>query len=147
VPQEHFPVLWLGRTAVISLPVEIDITNAGAVREDLLSVLNREPATLIVDMSGTTFCDSAGVNALVRAHRRATASETKIRLVLTAPAVLRVLAITGVDRLIKVYPSVAGALDTSDRLIKEDRAIQEREAKPGQAGAAPDPEGRAAQPG
>lgn len=133
MPQEHFPLLWLGRTAVISLPVEIDITNAGAVREDLLSLLNREPATLIVDMGGTTFCDSVGVNALVRAHRRATASETQIRLVATAPAVLRVLAITGVDRLMKVYPSVAEALDTSDRLIREDRLA--------------DPDGWAARPG
>jgi anti-anti-sigma factor len=147
VPQEHFPVLWLDRAAVISLPVEVDITNAGQVREDLLSVLNREPVTLVVDMGRTTFCDSAGVNALVRAHRRATASEAEIRLVVTAPAILRVLAITGVDHLLKVYPSVAEALDTSDQLIKEDRVIQEEKAKPGYADPATDPEGWAAQPG
>jgi anti-sigma B factor antagonist len=144
VPQEHFPVLWLDRVAVISLPVEIDITNAGLVRDDLLSVLNREPDMLIVDMGGTTFCDSVGVNALVRAHRRATASAAQIRLVVTAPAVLRVLAITGVDHLLKVYPSVAVALETSDRPIQEDRLIQDEE--PGYAGAATDPEGWAAQP-
>jgi anti-sigma B factor antagonist len=144
VPQERFPVLWLDRAAVISLPVEIDITNAGQVREDLLSVLNREPVTLIVDMGGTTFCDSAGVNALVRAHRRATASEAEIRLVVTAPGVLRVLAITGVDHLLKVYPSVAVALETA-RAMGPDAARQDEQA-PGYAGAATDPEGWAAQP-
>jgi anti-anti-sigma factor len=131
VPQEHFPVLWLDRVAVISLPVEIDITNAGQVRDDLLSVLNREPDTLIVDMGGSTFCDSAGVNALVRAHRRATASEAEIRLVVTAPAVLRVLAITGVDHLLKVYPSVAVALEPLEVPRQEADATDEgRAAQP-----------------
>jgi len=145
VPQERFPVLWLDRAAVISLPVEIDITNADQVREDLLSVLNREPVTLIVDMGRTTFCDSAGVNALVRAHRRATAIEAEIRLVVTAPGVLRVLAITGVDHLLKVYPSVAVALETARAMGPGDAARQDEQA-PGYAGAATDPEGWAAQP-
>jgi anti-sigma B factor antagonist len=110
VPRERSPVLWVGRTAVISVPPEIDMTNADQVRDDLLSVLNRGPATLIVDMGGTTFCNSSGVNAMIRAHRRATACESHMRLVVTAPAVRRVLSITGLDHLIEVYPSVAAAL-------------------------------------
>jgi anti-sigma B factor antagonist len=96
--------------AVVSLPAEIDISVADQVREDLLSVLNRGPAALIVDMGKTTFCDSAGLHALVRAHKRAEASHADMRLVVTARAVQRVLTITGVDRLIAVVPSVSSAL-------------------------------------
>ncbi len=114
MPQERLPVAWLGEAAVITLPEEIDISNSEQVREELLSLLNRGPAVLIVDMAETTFCDSAGVNALVRAHRRATASDAEIRLVLTSRGVERVLAITGVDRLITIYPSVAAALNEGD---------------------------------
>ncbi len=110
MPQERFPVVWLGTAAVLTLPDEIDISNADQVREDLLSVLNRGAATLVVDMGGTTFCDSAGVNAIVRAHKRATASGAEMRLIVAAPGVQRVLAITGVDQLIAVYPSVAASL-------------------------------------
>jgi anti-sigma B factor antagonist len=110
MPQERFPVAWLGEAAVITLPEEIDISNSEQVREELLSLLNRGPAVLIVDMAETTFCDSAGVNALVRAHKRATANGAEIRLVLASPGVQRVLAITGVDRLIPVYPSVTASL-------------------------------------
>ena len=113
MPHEHFPVLWVGRAAVISLPAEIDIINADLIRDDLLSLLNRGPATLIVDMSGTTFCNSAGVNALLRARRRATVSESQIWLVVTAPTVRRVLSITGVDYLMEIYPSVTAALDAT----------------------------------
>jgi anti-sigma B factor antagonist len=115
VPQERFPVAWLGVAAVITLPEEIDISNADQVRDELLSLLNRGPAMLIVDMAQTTFCDSAGVNALVRAHKRASANGTEIRLVVASPGVRRVLAITGVDRLICVYPTVAASLDEADQ--------------------------------
>jgi anti-sigma B factor antagonist len=110
VPQERFPVTWLGEAAVITLPEEIDISNADQVRDDLLSLLNRGPAVMIVDMAQTTFCDSAGVNALVRAHKRATANGADMRLIVTSPGVQRILNITGVDSLITVYPSVTTAL-------------------------------------
>jgi anti-sigma B factor antagonist len=103
-------VAWLGEAAVITLPEEIDISNADQVRDDLLTLLNRGPAALIVDMAQTTFCDSAGVNALVRAHKRATADGADMRLIVAAPGVARILAITGVDRLIAVYPSVIASL-------------------------------------
>jgi len=134
MPQERFPVAWLGEAAMITLPEEIDISNSEQVREELLSLLNRGPAVLIVDMAETTFCDSAGVNALVRAHKRATANGAEIRLVVASLGVQRVLAITGVDRLIPVYPSMTASL-----------------AEPGEpaepAEAHRDPDDRAAQPG
>ena len=111
--REHYPVLWIGQTAVVSLPTEIDITNADQVREDLLSVLNQGAALLIADLSRTTFCDSAGVSALARGFRRAEASQSEMRLVVSTVAVQRVLALTGVDRLLHTYPSVAASLAAS----------------------------------
>ena len=69
--QEHYPVLWIGQVAVVTLPAEIDVTNADMVREELLGVLNQGAVLLIADLSKTSFCDSAGVSALVRIFRRA----------------------------------------------------------------------------
>jgi anti-sigma B factor antagonist len=106
-------VLWDGQVAVVTLVAEIDVTNADEVREQLLSVVNQGASVLIADMSQTTFCDSAGVTALVRAYRRATEGGTKFRAVVTSLAVRRVLEITGVDRLIDTYPTVAKALGSS----------------------------------
>ena len=139
-------MLWLGRVAVVSLPVEIDISNADQIREDLLSVVNRGATTLVVDMSATTFCDSAGVNALVRTLKRATANSTGMRLVVSTHAVRRVLDITGVDHLIDIYPSVAASLAAADQGRPAEKA------RPGTAGAQAepavqtDPNGWAAQP-
>jgi anti-sigma B factor antagonist len=102
--------MWIGRAAVVTLPAEIDVSNADAVREDLLSVVNQGAVLLIADMSETTFCDSAGVSALVRTFRRAAENASVMRLVASTPAVQRVLGITGVDRVIDTYPSVAASL-------------------------------------
>jgi anti-sigma B factor antagonist len=136
--------VWLSKVAVVTLPVEIDIANAGQVRDDLLSVLNRGAAALVVDMGGTRFCDSAGVNALVRAHKRATASGSEMRLVVSAPAVQRVLDITGVDRLMDIYPSVAASLAGADQPGPDGKASPPYN---GYHAAPADPGDKAAQPG
>ena len=107
---ERYPVLWIGQVSVVTLPPEIDVTNADAIREELLAVLNQGAAMLVADMSKTVFCDSSGVSALVRVFRHAATSGAAIRLVVSTPAVHRVFSITGVDRLVDVYPSVAASL-------------------------------------
>ncbi len=89
---------------------EVDITNAEGLRDALLSALNDGALGLVVDMTMTTFLDSAGVTALVRASRRATASEATLRLAAAAAPVLRVLNLVGIDQLVAVHPSVAAAL-------------------------------------
>ena len=91
------------------LPAEIDATNADVVREALLSVLNAGALGLVVDMTATTFCDSSGITALVRAARRAGANGATMRLAMTAPPVLRVFNLVGIDRLIDIYPSADAA--------------------------------------
>lgn len=119
-------MLWIGQVAVVALPVEIDVTNAAAVREDLLAVLNRGAVLLVADLSKTTFCDSAGVSALVRTFRRAAASASGMRLVVSTPAVQRVLSITGVDRLLDIFPSVAASLaGPYDQVSKSDKPSSE----------------------
>jgi anti-anti-sigma factor len=115
VPDELCRVLWTDRTAVVSLPTEIDVTNSSQVHEDLLAVVNRGADVMIADLSRTRFCDSSGITALVRAFRRATSGGTKMRLAVNGSAVERVLTLTGIDRLIETYPTVADALGSSKR--------------------------------
>lgn len=103
-------MLWIGQAAVVTLPAEIDMTNAEMVREELASVLDQGAAPLVADLSTTNFCDSAAVSALVRTFRRARASGRGMRLVVGTPAVQRVLSITGVDRLVATFPSVSASL-------------------------------------
>lgn len=109
MPEEGFPVQWTGRCAVITLPSEVDTSNGDQIRSDLLTAIDQGAAPLIVDLSTTTFCDSAGVKAVVSAYRRAVTKGTDIRLVIASPMVRRVFALTEADRLVLVYTTLAEA--------------------------------------
>lgn len=110
VSEERFPVTWSGRTAVVTAVGEVDLTNAEGLRDALLSALDAGALGLVVDLTATTFLDSAGVTALSRASRRGQASEATLRLAVTAASVLRVLNLVGIDQLIEVHPSVTEAV-------------------------------------
>ncbi|MBO0810285.1 MAG: STAS domain-containing protein [Actinobacteria bacterium] len=109
MPEEGYPVQWTGRCAVITLPSEVDTSNGDQIRSDLLTAIDQGAAPLIVDLSATTFCDSAGVKAIVSAYRRAVTKGTNIRLVIASPTVRRVFALTEADRLVSVYTTLAEA--------------------------------------
>jgi len=108
--RDAFEVWWTGPQAVVSLPEHIDVSNAGQIRELLLSVINRGALVLIADMSATVSCDNAGADAVVRAYQRAVVSGAQLRLVVAAPIVRRLLALEGLDRLVSIYPSVEAAV-------------------------------------
>ncbi len=110
MPEVGFPVEMAGGVPVVAAPGEIDITSADDLRTALVAAAARGHGTFVVDMSLTRFCDSSGLHALVAAHRRAQAEGGEVLLVVSDAAVLRVLAITGVDQVIPNFTSLDEAL-------------------------------------
>ena len=103
---------------------------------------------VIADMTATTFCDSAGVTALVGAVRKANSSGAGLRVAASAPTVIRVLGITGVDQLIEIYPSVAAAMaDPGSETAHQGPAAHSGPAGQADPGGQADPDGHAPQPG
>ena len=109
VVEDSRAVEWDGGQAVVTLPEHIGASNAGQVRDTLLSVINLGAATVIADMTATVTCDHAGADAVVRAWQRTVSSGTELRLVVTAGSVSRVLGLRGLDRQVSVYPSLEAA--------------------------------------
>jgi anti-sigma B factor antagonist len=106
-----YPFQMAGGVPVVTAPAEIDTTTAGQLRAILFEWHTRGHATVVVDMTGTQFCDSAGLRELVRAHKRARAEGGELRLVLPAVgAVPHVFAFTGLDRLIPHFAALEQAL-------------------------------------
>jgi anti-sigma B factor antagonist len=100
---------------VVTTPAEIDLTTAEQLRMVLLRAAARRQTTVVVDMTRTRFCDSAGLTVLVRAHKRALAEGGELRLVVPADgAVARILAITRLDCVMPLFDSLEEAL-TSGR--------------------------------
>ena len=110
MPEASFPVGMAGGVAVVAAPEEIDIGNAAVLRAALLQAAAHGHGTVVVDMSRTQFCDSAGLNVLVRAHKRAQADGGELLLVICGAAVLRIFAVTGIDYLIPRFASLDEAL-------------------------------------
>ncbi len=97
---------------VVTLPREIDLVNASQVHDALTLARESGTAVVVADATETTFCDCAGVRALVCAHRQAAAAGTDLRVAAPAgPAVRRVLELTGADQVLHTYPSLPAALD------------------------------------
>ncbi len=90
---EDYKLRRVGQYGVVTLPAEVDVTNADEIRQALLSAASQ---------------DVAGVQAIIAAYRQATATGTELRLVATA--VLRILTLVGVDQLTPIYPAPEAAL-------------------------------------
>lgn len=95
---------------VVTLPAEIDISNADGIGEELCAAFAPGVRTVIADMTGTRFCDSSGISVLIQAHRKARANNAELRLVALSTTVLRALTLVKIDHLLPVYPSLAVAL-------------------------------------
>jgi anti-sigma B factor antagonist len=106
----RFPVDVVKGVPVVAAPEEIDITNAAELRAALVETAEDGHTTLVVDMTGTRFCDSAGLHVLVHAHKRARASGGELLLALHAAELLRVLEITGIDQMVPTCASLDEAL-------------------------------------
>ena len=110
MPAAGFAVEVVRGVPVVTTPEEIDITNAPGLRAALLDAAAHGRGPMVVNMSRTRFCDSAGLHVLIRAHKQAQADGDDMLVVITAAAVLRVLAITGLDRIIPNFSSLKEAL-------------------------------------
>ena len=101
-----FSVAMVSGLPVVRGSEEIDIANAGQLRAALLAAAAQGHATIVVDLGETAFCDTAGLQVLVLAHRRAAAEGGELRLVVRAATLLRLFSITGVDQVIPVHGKV-----------------------------------------
>jgi anti-sigma B factor antagonist len=93
--------------AVLHVSGDLDLATAPRFEEAVASAGPAAP--IVIDLSGCTFLDSAGMRSLVNASRSIQPG-SRIHLVTTDPRILRVLEITGIDSVLAVHTSVEDAL-------------------------------------
>jgi anti-sigma B factor antagonist len=64
---------------------------------------------LVLDLADVRFVDSSGLGALVSVYKQLQPRSGRLCLVAVRPLVLRVLALTSVDRLVSIYDTVEAA--------------------------------------
>lgn len=113
MPDSNFPVTRSAGLAVVTTPDEIDINNAGLLGKALLAAAAVGQPAVIVDMTGTEFCDSTGLSVLVQAMRQAEQADAQLTLVVRRPALRRMLTVSGAGGLFQTYDSLAEAVDAA----------------------------------
>ena len=86
-----------GSTRTVTLAGELDLLGADELRQLLIAQLDGPGATTVVaDLAGVTFLDSAALGALVLAYRHADDFDRRFTVVAPARSVRHVLEIGGV---------------------------------------------------
>ena len=92
--------------------------------ELLTDAVNRGESKIVLDLSDLGFCDSAGLRLLIQLNERARAAGGWLRLAAPTPSMSRILAMTNLDRVLALYPSVRDAVDWPTEYGKPARTAQ-----------------------
>jgi len=96
-------------TLVVTAAGEIDQQTAGSLRE-ALDLPDGVAPHVVLDLSQVTFMDSSGINILLAVHQTLAQADGWLRLAGTAPSVLRIIQLVGIDGVIDCCPTVQQAL-------------------------------------
>jgi anti-sigma B factor antagonist len=88
---------------VVTVTGEIDIATADEARSYLCGVIDTEPLSAIVDVTGVTFCDAAGLGMFAKVAQHARDAGRPIRLTGVRPSLVKIMRITGLDA---AYPEL-----------------------------------------
>ncbi|MFF0476420.1 STAS domain-containing protein [Streptomyces sp. NPDC004284] len=83
--------------ASVSIRGELDLSSAPYLRTSLLQVMAAcaDGGGLTLDLSQVPFCDSTGLNVLLRARQRAVSEHRTLTIAAASPQVMRLLEMTG----------------------------------------------------
>ncbi|MEU1283370.1 STAS domain-containing protein [Kitasatospora sp. NPDC005856] len=93
---------------VLVLFGELDLDSGPDLRAALDRALAEPASVVVVDCAGLEFCDSTGLNVLLRAKARAAADGSRIELARPRPLILRMLELTGATDAFSIRETVPG---------------------------------------
>jgi anti-sigma B factor antagonist len=98
------------RSNVLPLKGEIDLHVSPSVTASLDGIIDKKPERLVVDLSGVTYIDSAGLAALIQAMQKVEAYGGKFRLAGLQETVRSIFEISRLDQVFQIFPDADAAL-------------------------------------
>jgi anti-sigma B factor antagonist len=89
-------------TAEIAAHGEIDLATVNTLRSAITSALAQGARHVALDLEGVTYIDSSGLGTLIGAHKRLASSGGTMTVRCSRPRILRLFAITGLDRVLTI---------------------------------------------
>jgi anti-sigma B factor antagonist len=104
-----------GGASVVTVAGELDVMTAPALRDEISQVADEGAQEIVVDLLKVPFIDSIGLGILVEASKRAQSRGGVFRVVCDDRRIARIIEITGLDRVLRVHPTLRGALEALDQ--------------------------------
>jgi anti-anti-sigma factor len=108
-----FPVAHQHHPNVLSLEGDIDLHASPAVTESLNAVIRKKPEVVVIDLSGATFIDSAGIAVLILAMQEVEAYGGKFFVSGLKETLRSIFETSRLDRTFRIFPDVDTALGAS----------------------------------
>ena len=93
---------------IVAISGEVDLITEAQLQQSLLLIIRECPARLMLDVSGISFIDCAGLRALLLTRRRAEMRGVSLRLIALSSAVHRIVELTGAQEALALGPSTTG---------------------------------------
>jgi anti-sigma B factor antagonist len=98
------------RPNVLPLEGEIDLHVSPNLTAALNRMIDKKPKQLVVDLSGVTYIDSAGLAALIEGMQKTEAYGGKFALAGLQETVRSIFEIARLDQIFRIFPNVDAAL-------------------------------------
>nr|WP_319376022.1 STAS domain-containing protein [uncultured Methanoregula sp.] len=95
---------------IVSLPLSVDHVAAMALEKELRTYLAQKPASLLCDMSGTTYVSSSGLRIFLTMAKMAKVSGIHFGFFSITPFVDHVFKLSGFKALFAIYPTEEDAV-------------------------------------
>jgi anti-sigma B factor antagonist len=95
--------------AVVSIGGEIDLSTAPAFEAAIAGALDDGPPVLVIELSEVSFMASVGLRILAATHEKVHKS-AQVAIVANNPATSRPMQLTGLDKVMALYPTLDAAL-------------------------------------
>ncbi|SDR84385.1 anti-sigma-factor antagonist /anti-anti-sigma regulatory factor, SpoIIAA [Nocardioides scoriae] len=97
-----------GESVTVTVRGEVDLHTSSCLRQTLAAAVQEEADLVLVHLDEVTFLDSTGLGVLVGAWKAQQAHGRRLELVCSRPEPLKLLRITGLDRVLTVHPGRPG---------------------------------------
>jgi anti-sigma B factor antagonist len=98
-----------GTWTVLDVAGEVDLYTAPSLRDRLVSVIDDGATRALVNLAEVGFMDSSGLGVLVGGLKHAKERGGELALVCVDGPVLKVLTITGLDKVFPIFDTVEAA--------------------------------------
>lgn len=98
-----------GRCLVAKVSGAMDFQTGPVLRARFSELIAQGDRCIVLDLSGVTFCDSAGLSVLIGAWQQPEAGGTGLVLACVPKSLRLILRTTALDRVLRVFDTVADA--------------------------------------